>query len=115
MRWTKDQEKAITAPVSNLLVTAAAGAGKTQVLSGRILRRVQEGVDIDRILVITFTRAAAAEMKERIGRQLEEAAAKAGENQHLAPADDAFAKRADYHHPRLLQGRCKRLFLPDWH
>lgn len=84
MRWTKDQEKAITAPVSNLLVTAAAGAGKTQVLSGRILRRVQEGVDIDRILVITFTRAAAAEMKERIGRQLEEAAAKAGENQHLA-------------------------------
>ncbi len=71
MKWTKEQESAVFAPVSDTLVTAAAGSGKTQVLSERIVRRItEEDADIDRLLIVTFTRAAAAEMRVRISRTL---------------------------------------------
>ncbi len=74
MKWTSMQEKAVTAPVSNILVAAAAGSGKTQVLTGRILDRIQNhNSDISRMLVITFTNAAAAEMRERIKGKISEA------------------------------------------
>lgn len=71
-RWTTDQEKAITAPTGagNILVSAAAGSGKTAVLVERIMRRIEAGASIDRMLVVTFTNAAAAEMREKIIKRL---------------------------------------------
>lgn len=74
MKWTTEQEQVIWARNCNLLVSAAAGSGKTAVLVERIIRMVTEPenpVDIDRLLVMTFTNAAAAEMRERIGEALE--------------------------------------------
>ncbi len=67
--WTKDQQSVIDARGSNLLVSAAAGSGKTAVLVERIIQRItakEHPVDIDRLLVVTFTKAAAAEMRGRI-------------------------------------------------
>lgn len=75
-KWTSEQLKAIETRDRRLLVSAAAGSGKTAVLVERIIRRIldpADPVDADRLLVITFTRAAAAEMKDRIRRRLEAA------------------------------------------
>lgn len=69
VHFTKDQQKVIDARDCNVLVSAAAGSGKTAVLVERILALISDsvrGVDIDRLLVVTFTNAAAAEMRERI-------------------------------------------------
>lgn len=67
MNWTKEQNEAIYEKNSNILVAAAAGSGKTAVLVERIIQKVvNDGVDIDKILVVTFTNAAASEMRERI-------------------------------------------------
>lgn len=69
MKWTEEQWEAITEKGCNLLVAAAAGAGKTAVLVERIIRKITDPkspVDIDRMLIVTFTNAAAAEMRERI-------------------------------------------------
>ena len=73
MKWTAEQEAVLTARGCNLLVAAAAGSGKTAVLVERIVRLVLEGEtppDLDNILVVTFTQAAAAEMRERIRKAL---------------------------------------------
>ena len=65
--WTDEQKKAIYEKGSNILVAAAAGSGKTAVLVERIINKVvNEKVDIDKLLVVTFTNAAAAEMRERV-------------------------------------------------
>ncbi|MFI3260591.1 MAG: UvrD-helicase domain-containing protein [bacterium] len=64
--FTKEQQEAIDLEGCNILVSAGAGSGKTAVLSERVLRKIKEGVSIDNLLVLTFTNAAAAEMKERI-------------------------------------------------
>lgn len=72
--WTKDQKKVIDTRERNLLVSAAAGSGKTAVLVERILALVTDEahpVDVDRLLITTFTKAAAGEMKERIGKALQ--------------------------------------------
>ncbi len=72
-KWTAEQLTAITTRDCNLLVAAAAGAGKTAVLVERLIRRITDQaqpVDVDRLLVVTFTKAAAAEMRERIGSAL---------------------------------------------
>jgi helicase-exonuclease AddAB, AddA subunit, Firmicutes type len=69
-KWTEEQEKAIHARDCSLLVAAAAGAGKTAVLVERIIQKIMDTknpVDIDKLLVVTFTNAAASEMRERIG------------------------------------------------
>ncbi|MCI8335701.1 MAG: helicase-exonuclease AddAB subunit AddA [Peptococcaceae bacterium] len=71
--WTAEQQEAITARGQNLLVSAGAGSGKTAVLVERIIRRVldeKNPVDINRLLVVTFTNAAASEMRQRIGSAL---------------------------------------------
>ncbi|MBR2561085.1 MAG: UvrD-helicase domain-containing protein, partial [Eubacterium sp.] len=84
--WTKEQQQVIDLRHRNLLVSAAAGSGKTAVLVERILSLVtdrENPVDIDRLLVVTFTRAAAGEMKDRIGRALEERLQQDPENMHL--------------------------------
>lgn len=67
MKWTKEQERAITLRNKNILVAAAAGSGKTAVLVERIKRLIlEEGCSIDKMLIVTFTNAAASEMKEKI-------------------------------------------------
>lgn len=74
--WTLEQLEAITQRDCNLLVAAAAGAGKTAVLVERIIRKITDSekpVDIDKLLVVTFTNAAATEMRERIGSALADA------------------------------------------
>ena len=72
--WTAEQRRAIETPGS-LIVSAAAGSGKTAVLTERIARHILEGASPDELLVVTFTRAAAAEMKKRIGDRLSALAA----------------------------------------
>lgn len=64
--WTSDQLKAINTDNSNILVSAGAGSGKTAVLSARVLRKLKMGININQLLILTFTKAAAYEMKERI-------------------------------------------------
>ncbi|MDU3490819.1 MAG: UvrD-helicase domain-containing protein, partial [Clostridiales bacterium] len=72
-KWTNDQKNAIDLHNRNILVSAAAGSGKTAVLVERIIESiVKRGLDIDRLVVVTFTRAAASEMKDRIRRRFEE-------------------------------------------
>ena len=67
MEWTKEQQQAISKAKSNILVAAAAGSGKTAVLVERIINKIlNEKIDIDKLLVVTFTNAAASEMRERI-------------------------------------------------
>ena len=80
MQWTAGQRAAIDARNESVLVSAAAGSGKTAVLVERVLSLLREGGQIDRLLIVTFTRAAAGEMRERIGRRLEEEGA---QNAHL--------------------------------
>ncbi len=70
MPWTKAQQDAIQVENVNLLVSAAAGSGKTAVLTERIARLVCAGTDIDQFLVVTFTEAATEEMKRRISARL---------------------------------------------
>lgn len=72
--WTPEQQQVIRLRDRNILVSAAAGSGKTAVLVERIIQKILDPirpVDVDRLLVVTFTRAAAAEMRERIGNALE--------------------------------------------
>ena len=67
VKWTKEQSQAIHEKESNILVAAGAGSGKTAVLVERIINKIiREKIDIDRLLVVTFTNAAAAEMRERV-------------------------------------------------
>ena len=80
---SNDQQRAINEN-GNLLVSAAAGAGKTYVLTKRIVRLVSEGARMDELLIVTFTRAAAAEMRERIEKELNEAAGRAEDGETRA-------------------------------
>ena len=67
MNWTKEQQDAIYKKGSNILVAAAAGSGKTAVLVERIIEKIlKDKIDIDKLLVVTFTNAAASEMRERV-------------------------------------------------
>lgn len=86
MNWTKEQLQVITLRNKNLLVSAAAGSGKTAVLVERIIRRIldeKNPLDIDRLLIVTFTSAAAAEMRERIGAAVDDALSKHPSSAHL--------------------------------
>ena len=70
--WTVDQQRVISSPAERLICSAAAGSGKTAVMIERIARLIREGADPFSFLVITFTNAAAAEMKEKIRKRLSE-------------------------------------------
>ena len=75
MKWTDKQLDIINTRNRNILVSAAAGSGKTAVLVERIVSLItdeRENIDVDQLLVLTFTRAAASEMKERLRERLEE-------------------------------------------
>ena len=81
---TPDQAAVVNDRGGGLLVSAAAGSGKTRVLVERLLGRVQgEGLDIDRFLVITYTKAAAAELRQRIVEELSQRLAEAPADRHL--------------------------------
>ena len=70
MAWTPEQQQAIDRKGTNIIVSAGAGSGKTAVLTARTLRILHEGVHINELLILTFTKAAAAEMKERIRKSI---------------------------------------------
>ena len=70
MNWTKEQLEAINESGTNIIVSAGAGSGKTAVLTERVMRILKEGTHIDELLVLTFTKAAAGEMKERIRNKI---------------------------------------------
>ena len=70
MKWTKEQLEAITSCGTNIIVSAGAGSGKTAVLTERVYQKLQSGINITDLLVLTFTNAAAAEMKERIRKTI---------------------------------------------
>ena len=105
MTWTEEQKKVIDVRNKNVLVSAAAGSGKTAVLVERILSIVcgdmegEDPVDVDRLLVVTFTKAAAAEMRERVGLALERRLEAEPEN--------------DHHHRQLLPVCDPQLFSSD--
>jgi len=69
-RWTKEQQEAIDKEGCNIIVSAGAGSGKTAVLTARTIRKLKSGVNINEILILTFTNAAAFEMKERIRKAI---------------------------------------------
>ena len=72
MAWTNEQKMAIEKSGTNIIVSAGAGSGKTAVLTERVIEKVKNGVHINELLILTFTKAAAGEMKERIGLSLKE-------------------------------------------
>ena len=78
-QWTDEQLRAIETRGGNVLLSAAAGSGKTTVLVERVLRLiVEDGVDVDRMLVVTFTRAAASDMRAKLSQKLTERALSTG-------------------------------------
>jgi len=93
MKWTEEQNSVIDSRTGNLLVAAAAGSGKTAVLVERIIEmvlgidsqgsKIAEGIDIDELLVVTFTNAAAAQMKEKIAAVLAKKAEEMPYHEHL--------------------------------
>ncbi len=86
-KWTKEQQSAISLHERNLLVSAAAGAGKTAALVERIIRMITDKknpLDLDRLLVVTFTNAAAAEMKERILAAIDDQLVSHPQDTHLS-------------------------------
>ncbi|MDF2911241.1 MAG: addA, partial [Sporolactobacillus laevolacticus] len=85
-QWTDAQWRAITERGHDLLVAAAAGSGKTAVLVERIIQKMtdpEQRINIDDLLIVTFTKAAASEMRERIGKALDKRLAEEPENLFL--------------------------------
>ncbi|MFR1028343.1 MAG: UvrD-helicase domain-containing protein [Clostridium sp.] len=85
INWTKDQQQIIDMRGCNILVSAAAGSGKTAVLVERIFKRItdkKDPVNVDQFVVVTFTKLAAAQMKDRLRERIEEALAEPS-NEHL--------------------------------
>ena len=72
IKYTDEQLEAITTPVYNTMISAGAGSGKTKVLTQRVFNHLANNIDVDRLLVLTFTNAAAAEMKQRVIKLLVE-------------------------------------------
>lgn len=111
--WTKEQKQAIDFRDESLLVAAAAGSGKTAVLVERIISMVtgDDPIDIDRLLVVTFTRAAAAEMRERISLAIARAL---GEN----PGDEHLVKQLALLNQAsitTIDSFCKRVIEENFH
>ena len=117
--WTPSPRDSFTAPGGSLLVSAAAGSGKTAVLVERIIRRITDPVnpvDVDRLLVVTFTRAAAAEMRQRLSNALSAKMAEDPDNpryarqQMLLPR--AYISTVDAFCARILQEFAGQTGLP---
>jgi len=91
MAWTNEQLEAINKDGSNIIVSAGAGSGKTAVLTERVIRKLKGGVDVDRLLVLTFTNEAANEMKSRI----RDAIIKNGFDEQLGLLDSSYITTFD--------------------
>ena len=111
MEATPSQKAAIERRGSAVLVSAGAGSGKTRVLTERLMGYLREGRDLDSFLVITFTRAAAAELKGRIMGLLAEAAAEEPSNRHLR-RQSALCRRAAI---ETIDGFCAELLRQNCH
>ena len=70
--WTKEQQQAIDESGQNIIVSAGAGSGKTAVLTERVIQKLKHGEDVSKLLILTFTNAAAKEMKDRIRKAIKE-------------------------------------------
>ena len=70
MAFTKEQQLGIDKEGSNIIVSAGAGSGKTAVLTARVIRKLKQDIDINRLLILTFTNEAANEMKNRIYEEI---------------------------------------------
>ena len=89
--WTRDQELAINECGKNIIVSAGAGSGKTAVLTERVIRKLKNGEHVDNLLILTFTNAAACEMKERIRNAIK----KVGLKEQLEKIDSSFITTFD--------------------
>ena len=69
-KWTEEQQLAIDKENTNIIVSAGAGSGKTAVLTARVLRKLKSGVNVNELLILTFTNKAAFEMKDRIRKAI---------------------------------------------
>ena len=99
MKWTPEQQKVIETRNANVLVSAAAGSGKTAVLVARILSMItdlEHPVSIDELLIVTFTRAAAGEMRERIRLAIEARRRREAGGQSEKRSDVRASKKAEY-------------------
>lgn len=101
-KWNSQQKQAIDARGKSVVVSAAAGSGKTSVLTERVLTLIEEGEDIERMLIVTFTNLAASEMRERIYRRLQEASLK-------SPRLAAQAEKCAFADISTLHAFCGRL------
>ena len=90
-RWTEEQELAINKSGMNIIVSAGAGSGKTAVLTERVIRKLKNGEDINNLLILTFTNAAAREMKDRIRSAIR----KSGLISQLEKIDSSFITTFD--------------------
>ena len=118
MGWTPDQKKAIETDTGsgNLLVSAAAGSGKTAVLVERVLRKILNGKStVDRLLIVTFTEAAASEMRQKIVKRLSEYVRnREGDDEtlRLVKAQISLAQTADI---MTIDGFCNRVVQNNFH
>ena len=90
-KWTKEQELAINETGTNIIVSAGAGSGKTAVLTERTIKKIMDGTNINNLLILTFTNAAASEMRERIRNSLK----KAGLTEQLNYIDSSYITTFD--------------------
>ena len=104
--WTKDQQRVISSSAKGLICSAAAGSGKTAVMIEGIARLIREGADPFSFLVITFTNAAAAEMKEKIRRRLLE--------DRKDPVMAAAAEKAGTMEVSTIHAFCQRLIRQEF-
>ena len=109
MAWTKDQEKAIETFGKDIIVSAGAGSGKTAVLSERVLEHVKNGIDIEEMLILTFTNLAAGEMRDRIRSKL----IKAGFNDQAERVDLAYITTFDSYALSILKRYNQYLNISD--
>lgn len=115
MNWTDDQQKAISAPSGrgNILVSAAAGSGKTAVLVERLIEKLTKGeTSIERLLVVTFTEAAASEMKEKIIKSLSAEMEKSGSDKIMLKSQLRMAETADI---MTIDAFCYRVVQNNFH
>ena len=110
--WTTAQTAAIQSRGVNLLLSAGAGSGKTAVLTERIVGMVMDGTPLRRMLIVTFTRAAASEMRQRIQGRLEQLAAGEGQARQLARQQlEDFAQA----HISTIHSFCQRVLRRHFH
>ena len=111
-KWTEQQRDAIADRGHSLIVCAAAGSGKTAVLVERIVQLVREGCPIENMLVVTFTNAAAGEMRQRIGEALGKAAR---EDPALGEQVMAFSRASISHAAQVLRQPAARALSGAFH